>query len=50
MSMATNLQYWENTFLFESTATVVEVKTGEDGKVNVVLDKTIFYPAGGIIF
>jgi Ser-tRNA(Ala) deacylase AlaX len=42
----TKLLYFENSYLFESTAKVVEIGEHE-GKTFVILDQTIFYPQGG---
>jgi Ser-tRNA(Ala) deacylase AlaX len=43
----TKLLYLENTYQFEDTAKVVEVRNLEDGRTAVLLDQTIFYPQGG---
>jgi Ser-tRNA(Ala) deacylase AlaX len=42
----TNLLYLEDTYLYESTAKIKELREDEQG-VFVVLDQTIFYPQGG---
>ena len=42
----TGLNYLSDTYLFESQATIKEIKQTEVGKA-VVLDQTIFYPQGG---
>jgi Ser-tRNA(Ala) deacylase AlaX len=42
----TELEYLNDTYLFESSANFLEVKTLEKGTA-IVLDKTIFYPQGG---
>ena len=43
----THLLYLDDTYLFKSTATVLEIKTLEDGRTAVILNQTIFYPQGG---
>ena len=40
--MKTKLLYHENSFMFESTATVVDIEGDE-----IALDATVFYPGGG---
>jgi len=42
----TKLTYLNDTYLFESTATFLEVKSHEKGTA-IILDNTIFYPQGG---
>ena len=42
----TKLNYLDDTYLFESKATFIEIKENEKGKA-VILDETIFYPQGG---
>jgi Ser-tRNA(Ala) deacylase AlaX len=42
----TKLNYLEDTYLFESEATFVEIRENEKGKA-IILDETIFYPQGG---
>ncbi|PIS39583.1 MAG: alanyl-tRNA editing protein AlaX, partial [Candidatus Nealsonbacteria bacterium CG08_land_8_20_14_0_20_38_20] len=42
----TKLNYFDNTYLFESEAIFIEIKENEKGKA-VILDATIFYPQGG---
>lgn len=42
----TILKYLDNTYLFESEATFIEMRENEKGKA-VILDETIFYPQGG---
>jgi len=45
---ATKLQYWEDTFLFESIATVLQISNDPNSSSQtVILNTTIFYPAGG---
>lgn len=43
----TYLACLDDSYKFEDTATVVEVKQTEDGRTAVILDRTIFYPQGG---
>jgi len=43
----THLLYLKDTYLFKSTATILEIKTLEDGRTAIILDQTIFYPQGG---
>jgi len=43
----TQLLYLQDTYLFKSTASVLEIRTLEDGRTAVILDQTIFYPQGG---
>lgn len=47
---STQLVYWGDTFLYTLTASVVEIIITESDKVIVVLDATVFYPAGGVYF
>src|ERR1035437_10324183 len=43
--------YYNNSFLLNFTAAVVDAQTAADGGVNVVLDRTAFYPtSGGQVF
>jgi lysyl-tRNA synthetase, class II len=42
----TILEYWKDSYLFESTANIQSIETDENGTF-VTLDKTIFYPQGG---
>ncbi len=42
----TKLNYLDDTYLFESSAILIELRENEKGKV-IILDKTIFYPQGG---
>ncbi len=43
--------YYDNSFLLNFTAGVIDAKAASDGRVNVVLDRTAFYPtSGGQIF
>lgn len=42
----TSLLYLDNTYLFESSATVLRTEQTEHG-LAIVLDQTIFYPQGG---
>jgi Ser-tRNA(Ala) deacylase AlaX len=42
----TKLNYLEDTYLFQSTATFIEARENPRGKA-VILDATIFYPQGG---
>jgi Ser-tRNA(Ala) deacylase AlaX len=43
----TTLKYLENTYTFELSAKVFDIRTLEDGRTAVLLDETIFYPQGG---
>lgn len=43
----TQLLYQQDTYLFKSTTSVLEIRTLEDGRIAVILDQTIFYPQGG---
>lgn len=43
----TLLRYLSDGSLFQASAHVVSVKTCADGRIDVVLDETIFYPQGG---
>lgn len=43
----TLLLYLQDTYKFQSTATLLDVKTLEDGRSALILDQTIFYPQGG---
>lgn len=43
----TVLTYLEDSYLFESTAKVQEVRPSEDELTIIILDQTIFYPQGG---
>ncbi len=43
--------YYNNSFLLNFTAGVIAAEGGSDGRVNVVLDRTAFYPtSGGQVF
>jgi lysyl-tRNA synthetase, class II len=42
----TKLEYWKDSYLFESNAIIKSIETDEAGTF-VTLDKTIFYPQGG---
>jgi lysyl-tRNA synthetase, class II len=42
----TKLEYWKDSYLFESTANIQSIETDEIGTF-VTLDKTVFYPQGG---
>ena len=43
--------YYNNSFLLNFTATVVDAQTTSDGRVNIILDRTAFYPtSGGQVF
>ena len=42
----TKLNYLDDTYLFESKATFIEIRENEKGEA-VILDETIFYPQGG---
>ena len=44
--MATEKLFYENQYIKEFQAKVVEVKE-EEGKFKVLLDKTAFFPGGG---
>ncbi len=39
--------YYNNSFLLNFTASVVDVATAGEGRVRIVLDRTAFYPASG---
>ena len=43
--LATVPLYWEDTFVFESVARVVELLDGE--RPCLILNETVFYPQGG---
>jgi Ser-tRNA(Ala) deacylase AlaX len=45
--MGTYLACLDDTYAFEDEATLAEIKTFEDGRIGLVLDRTIFYPQGG---
>jgi len=45
--METYLACLEDTYAYEDEATLAEIKTFEDGRIGLVLDRTIFYPQGG---
>ena len=45
--METKLLYFDDTYLFESPASVMAINSLEDGRQAAVLDQTIFYPQGG---
>lgn len=44
---ATGLRYFDGTYVFEGKATVTQIIEVENGKVDVMLDQTIFHPQGG---
>ncbi|XP_050120481.1 uncharacterized protein LOC126597713 isoform X2 [Malus sylvestris] len=46
-SGSTKLDYFDDTWKLQSTATLLSVSKGEDGRTALVLDRTIFYPQGG---
>jgi hypothetical protein len=40
--------YWQDTYLFEEDASVLDVSVPDTkGLITIILDKTIFYPQGG---
>jgi Ser-tRNA(Ala) deacylase AlaX len=43
----TNLLFWKDSFLFHASAAVL-AELSENGKTVVILDSTLFYPAGGM--
>jgi Ser-tRNA(Ala) deacylase AlaX len=43
----TELTYLDQSYKLTDTATVLDISTRDDGKILVILDKTIFYPQGG---
>ncbi|XP_071730447.1 uncharacterized protein [Rutidosis leptorrhynchoides] len=43
----TVLEYFDHMFKFQSTATLISLFLGEDGRHVLVLDSTIFHPQGG---
>jgi len=43
----TDLLYFDDSYLFESTATVLEIKEIQNLGTAVILNQTIFYPQGG---
>lgn len=45
--METKLAYLNDSYLLSSTATVTEVAPAQDGKTDMQLDETVFYPQGG---
>src|SRR5258706_14146631 len=45
--MATQLIYLENFDVLSCSAQVVETRANEDGRVDITLDQTCFYPRGG---
>ncbi len=47
MTIATKLDYFENTYQFESTGKIVDILSTLEGKTTLILDQTIFYPQGG---
>ena len=44
----TDLVYWSDTYQFETTAKVVELISLPNNDFVLILDRTIFYPQGGI--
>ncbi|KAL6193772.1 hypothetical protein ACLB2K_034856 [Fragaria x ananassa] len=44
---STRLDYYDDMWKLESTATVVALVKGEDGRTGLVLDRTVFHPQGG---
>ena len=47
MTEETRLIYFDDSYLFESKATILEMRDREEGMKSIILDKTIFYPQGG---
>lgn len=45
--MNTDLLYMQDSYKFSESAKVVSTSAHEDGRIIVVLDRTIFYPQGG---
>jgi len=47
----TELEYFSDTYKFDSEAVVLKVTppSGDDNLAVVELDKTIFYPQGGVL-
>jgi Ser-tRNA(Ala) deacylase AlaX len=45
--MGTYLACLDDTYVYEDEATLAEIKSFEDGRIGLVLDRTIFYPQGG---
>lgn len=43
----TKLLYFDDSYQFESDATVQDIITTDDGRTILILDRTIFYPQGG---
>lgn len=39
--------YLRDTYQFQATATLQDIKTLEDGRTAIIVDQTIFYPQGG---
>jgi len=44
---ATELLYMGDAYLWETEASLLAQETREDGRVDLILDRTIFYPQGG---
>ena len=43
----TQLLYLQDTYLFKSNSSILEIRALEDGRTAIILDQTIFYPQGG---
>ena len=44
---ATTLLYFDDSELYESEGTVLDISANEDGLTQIILNQTIFYPQGG---